>query len=480
MADLNLLAARNQMAISLGFHIILASLGIGFPVITLIAHWRGLRTGDPHYLELARRWAKVMAVLFAVGAVSGTILSFEMGMLWPGLMGPYGDVIGLPFTLEGVSFFLEAIFIGIYLYGWKRLSARLHFLSLFPIVLAGIAGSFFILAVNAWMNSPAGFDIVDGQIVDVDPWAAMFNPAVGVQYLHMLLAAYMVSGFLVAGVYAVGWLKGRTDRHHRLGFMIAFTVAAVAAPIQIVVGDTAARRLIDAQPSKFAAMELVTEGGSNVPFTVGGFLQEDGDVVGAIEIPSLGSLLGTRDIEGVLPGLDDIPADETPPVNIVHVSFQVMVAIGTALLLLSAVYGWVWWRRRRLPESRWFWRAAAVAGVAAIVAMEAGWITTEVGRQPWIVWQLVRTEDAVTEADGLVWGLAAIVVVYVGLAATTFVALRRISASFREGRDVATPYGPPPSPPDGPPPSPPDGPPPNPPDGRRPGVPTDPPPSGDR
>ncbi|REK12520.1 MAG: cytochrome ubiquinol oxidase subunit I [Actinobacteria bacterium] len=430
------------MAISLGFHIILAALGIGFPLITLIAHWRGLRTGDNHYLELARRWAKTMAVLFAVGAVSGTILSFEMGMLWPGLMGPYGDVIGLPFTLEGVSFFLEAIFIGIYLYGWKRMSARLHFLSLFPIVLAGIAGSFFILTVNSWMNSPAGFEIVNGEVVNVDPWAAMFNDATAVQYTHMLLAAYMVSGFLVAGVYAWGWLKGRRDRHHKLGFIIAFSVAAVAAPIQILVGDTAARRLIDAQPAKFAAMELVTEGGSNAPFTIGGILV-DGEVVGAIEIPGLGSLLGTRSFDGELPGLDDIPPDEIPPVNIVHISFQVMVAIGTGLLLLSAWFAIRWWRKKSLPESRWFWRLAAVSGAAAVVAMEAGWITTEVGRQPWIVWQQVRTADAVTNADGLIWSLILITVVYVGLATASVLALKRISRGFASGQDVATPYGPP-------------------------------------
>lgn len=209
VSEANLMAARYQMAISLGFHIILAALGIGFPLITLIAHTRGLRRKDPNALLLAKRWSKVMAVLFAVGAVSGTILSFEMGMLWPGLMGPFGDVIGVPFTLEGVSFFLEAIFLAIYLYGWKHLSARVHYLTLFPIVLAGIFGSFFIVSVNGWMNSPAGFAITaDGTITNVDPWAAMFNPAALVQYVHMLLAAYMVSGFLVAGVYATGWLKG--------------------------------------------------------------------------------------------------------------------------------------------------------------------------------------------------------------------------------------------------------------------------------
>lgn len=430
------------MAISLGFHIILAALGIGFPVITLVAHWKGLRTGDATYLELARRWAKTMAVLFAVGAVSGTILSFEMGMLWPGLMGPFGDVIGLPFTLEAVSFFLEAIFIGIYLFGWKRLPARLHFLALFPIVVAGVAGSFFILTVNSWMNSPAGFEIVGGEVVNVDPWAAMFNPATGVQYTHMLLAAYMVSGFLVAGVYAWAWLKGRRDRHHRLGFIIAFSLAALAAPIQIVVGDIAARRLIEAQPAKFAAMELITEGGEAVPLTVGGVLV-DGEVVGAIEIPRLASLIGTRDPNGVLPGLDQIPEDEIPPVNIVHWSFQVMVGLGMALLFLSGWYGWQWWRKKDLPQSRWFWRLASAAGIAAVIAMEAGWITTEVGRQPWVVWQLVRTEDAVTNAGGIVWSLAAITLVYLGLGAATLITLRRMSRAFAGGGDVPTPYGPP-------------------------------------
>lgn len=446
-ADLNLLAARNQMALSLGFHIILASLGVGFPVITLIAHWRGLRSGDATYLELARRWAKTMAVLFAVGAVSGTILSFEMGMLWPGLMGPFGDVIGLPFTLEGISFFLEAIFIGIYLYGWKRLPARLHFLSLFPIVAAGIAGSFFILSVNAWMNAPAGFEMSGGQAINVDPLAAMFNDATAVQYLHMLLAAYMVAGFLVASVYAWGWLRGRRDRHHRIGFIIPFLVAAIASPIQILVGDTAARRLIDAQPAKFAAIELVTETGPNQPFTLGGLLIDD-EVVGAIEIPGLGSLLGTRSLDGVLPGLDQVPDDERPPVNIVRISFQVMVAMGVALLALSGWFAWVWWRRRRLPESVWFWRGAAAAGLAAVVAMETGWITTEVGRQPWIVWQTVRTADAVTGADGIIWSLASIALVYIGLSAAAVFTLRRMSAGFRRGDEVTTPYGPPPTEPD--------------------------------
>ncbi len=442
LADTNLAAARYQMAISLGFHIIFAAVGIGFPVITLIAHRRGIKHRDAAALQLAKRWAKVMAVLFAVGAVSGTILSFEMGMLWPGLMGPYGDVIGLPFALEGVSFFLEAIFIGIYLYGWNRLPARIHYLTLFPIVAAGIAGSFFILSVNAWMNSPAGFDIAaDGSIINVNPLAAMFNSAVGVQYLHMLLAAYMISGFMVASVYAVGWLRGRRDRMHRLGFMIPFIVASLAAPVQVLVGDVATRRLIDAQPAKFAALELLPETERGAPLTIGGVLI-DGEVRWSIEIPKLASFLGTRDFNGEVPGLDVVPEADRPPANVVHLAFQVMVAIGTGLLGLAVWFGVVLWRRRRLPRSKWFWRAAAGAGVAAIIATEAGWITTEVGRQPWVVYNLVRTTDAVTAAEGIAVSATVISLIYVALGAITIAVLRRMAKRFAAGDDVPAPYGP--------------------------------------
>jgi cytochrome d ubiquinol oxidase subunit I len=445
IADANLAAARSQMAISLGFHIIFAAMGIGFPVMTLIAHRRGLRKRDPAALQLAKRWSKAMAVLFAVGAVSGTILSFEMGMLWPGLMGPYGDVIGLPFALEGVSFFLEAIFIAIYLYGWNRLPARIHFMTLFPIVAAGIAGSFFVLSANAWMNSPAGFRIAaDGTITDVNPLAAMFNPAVGIQYLHMLLAAYMVAGFTVAGVYAVGWLRGRRDRLHRLGFVIPFVVAAIAAPLQIVVGDAATRRLIDAQPAKFAAIELLPQTQSRAPLSLGGLLV-DGEVKGAIEIPGLASWLGTHDINGVVPGLDSVAPEDQPHANIVHTAFQLMVAIGTGLLVLALWFALAWWRRRDLPGSRWFWRLAALAGVGAMIAVEAGWVTTEVGRQPWIVYGIVRTTDAVTKADGIAVSATAIALVYLALGTITIAVLRRMARRFATGDDAPAPYGPDPA-----------------------------------
>jgi cytochrome d ubiquinol oxidase subunit I len=446
--ELDLVAARSQMAVSLGFHIVFAALGIGLPLLTLLAHRRGLRRNDPDALDLAKRWSKAMAVLFAVGAVSGTILSFEMGMLWPGLMGPFGDVIGLPFTLEGVSFFTEAIFIAIYLYGWKRMPAKWHYRTLYPIVAAGIAGAFFIVSVNAWMNSPSGFSIAaDGTITEVSPLAAMFNGAAATQYVHMLLAAYMVTGFLVAGVYAWGRLRGRWGAMHRLGFMIAFGVAAVAAPIQILVGDIATRRLVDAQPAKFAAIELLPETQTNAPLTLGGILV-DGEVVGAIEIPGLASFLGTYDFGAEVPGLDAVPPDERPTdriVSMVHLSFQAMVGIGVGLLGLAGWYAYERWRRKRLPSSKWFWRFTAVSGVLAVVAMETGWMTTELGRQPWIVQGVLRVSDAVTDAGGLVWSLIAITVVYLILGYITVRVLRSMAGRLEAGDEAPAPYGPTPA-----------------------------------
>jgi len=440
--DANLSAARYQMAISLGFHIILAAFGVAFPFLAFLAHRRGYARNDPAALRLAKRWSKAMAVLFAVGAVSGTILSFEMGMLWPGLMGPYGDVIGLPFALEGVAFFVEAIFIAIYLYGWKRLPAKLHMLTLVPIAVSGLAGSFFIIAVNAWMNGPAGFAIAgDGSIIEVNPWAAMFNSGVVVQWLHMMLAAYMMTGFLVASVYAVRWLRGDRSRMTRLGFMIPFTVAAIASPIQVLVGDVAARRLIERQPAKFAAMELLPETRSNAPLTLGG-VYVDGEVRGAIEIPGLASLLGTRDVNGTVPGLDSVPESDLPPINVVHLAFQVMVAIGTGLVALAGWFGWSWLRRRGPPEAKLFWLAAAAAGVLAMLALESGWIVTEVGRQPWIVWEMVRTADAVSASTGIVASAITISVIYLILGITTLGVLRTIARRMEAGEDVETPYGP--------------------------------------
>jgi cytochrome d ubiquinol oxidase subunit I len=406
-----------QMALSLGWHIVIACFGVGFPLLVLIAEWRAYRTGDPVYDRLARRWAKSLAVLFAVGAVSGTILSFELGILWPGLMGRFGEVIGLPFAIEGIAFFLEAIFIGIYLYGWDRLSTRAHLLSGVPIAVSGVASAWFVVTANAWMNQPRGFKLAGGQVYDPDPIRAMFNPATPVETTHMILAAYLVAGFGLASVYAFAWLRGRHDRYTRLGFLIPFTFAAVFALPQVVVGDWAARFLAEKQPVKLAAIEGLERTQHGAPLHVGG----------VVRIPKGLSLLARHDPDAEVVGLDSVPPEDRPPTGPVRVAFQLMVAIGTGLVVLAGWYAVAWWRRRDLPKSRWFLRAAFVAGPAAALALESGWVVTEVGRQPWIVYGIVRTADAVTARGGLQYGYYALLVVYTALTYATVYVLRRIA-----------------------------------------------------
>jgi cytochrome d ubiquinol oxidase subunit I len=425
----NLQPARMQMALSLGWHIIFSCFGIAFPLLTVFAEWRGHRRKDGDLLQLAHTWAKAMGVLFAAGAVSGTLLSFEMGILWPGLMDRFGEVYGFPFVLEGYAFFIEAIFVGVYLFGWNRLSPRAHMLSALPMVVSGMAGALFVVAANAWMNNPTGFRLdEDGRVIDAQPWAAMFGPSTWPQVVHMLLGAYMVTGFTIASVYAVGMLRGRGERRHRLGLLLPLAVAAVITPVQIGVGDWIARTVATNQPAKLAAMEALYETKAGAPLSVGGLYYDD-RLHYALEIPNGLSLLIHHDPHGVVQGLEAFPADELPPVNVVHLAFDVMVGLGSALLLLALVFGWTWWRRRRIPGTPWFLRAVAVSGVAAVVALEAGWVTTEVGRQPWIVYGILRTEDAVSPAPGLYLGFYAVVVIYLLLTALTVFVLRRLAGS---------------------------------------------------
>jgi cytochrome d ubiquinol oxidase subunit I len=444
-AEGNLLAARWLMAVSLGFHIVLASLGVALPVLIYAAHRRGLRRGDADALELARRWGKAAAVLFAIGAVSGTVLSFELGLCWPGLMGTFGSVIGLPFALEGVFFFIEAIFLGIYLYGWKGLPARLHLATLIPIAAAGVLGTFCVLAVNGWMNEPAGFDRAryasSGEVAGVEPWRALFNPGVAHQFLHMLPATCVVTGFLVASVYAAGWLRGRRDRLHRLGAGLGFALGALALPLQVLSGDQAARHVARAQPLKFAAIELLPETTRGAPLTLGGVLI-DGRRVGALEIPRATSLLQHFDAGSEIAGLDAAPPHLRPPTSVVHLAFQTMVAAGLLLSALALVTVLVRWRRGAWPEGRWWWRALVAAGPLAVLALEAGWVTTEVGRQPWIARDVMLVSAAVTPRAGLEGVLLGLIAVYLGLALAAWLVLRQMSRRWRRGEDPPAPYGP--------------------------------------
>jgi cytochrome bd ubiquinol oxidase subunit I len=431
LAAPDLYHARMQMALSLGWHIIVACFGVGFPAMVLFAEWRSIRRGDADLMTLARTWAKAMGVLFAVGAVSGTILSFEMGMLWPGLMERFGEVYGFPFTLEGFAFFIEAIFVGIYLYGWDRLSPRTHLLCGLPMIVAGAAGAFFVVAANAWMNTPRGFELVDGRAVNVDPIAGMFNPSTASQTVHMLLAAVMVSAFGTASVYAVGMLRGRRDRYHRLGLLIPLTVGAIATPIQIGVGDWIANVVAEHQPVKLAAMEGLGRTSEGVPLAIGGIYIDD-ELRYAIKVPYGLSLLVHHNPNAEVIGLDSVPPDQRPPVNVVHLSYNAMVGIGFGLLGLAAWFAWFWWRRRDIPASPWFLRAVAVSGVAAVVALETGWIATEVGRQPWIVYEIQRTDEAVSTAPGLRYGFYAVLVVYVALTVGAVYVLRRLAGHHEE------------------------------------------------
>jgi cytochrome d ubiquinol oxidase subunit I len=443
-----LLPAREQMAFTLGFHIILVPFGVAFTFLMLITNARGIRRNDETALLLARRWSQVAAVLFAVGAVSGTVLSFELGLLWPRLMGNYGAAFGIPFAIEGLFFFLEAVFVAIYVYGWRRMRPWPHFWTGVPVVLSGIGGTLSVVAANAWMNQPGGFTMRDGKIVEVRPLEVILNDAFWYEAIHMLLAAYMVAGFVIAGVYAAGMLRGRRDRYHRLGLLIPLTVAALATPVQVFVGDIAAREVFRNEPAKFAAIEAVPTTSTRVPEVLGGYYA-NGETHGGIKIPSGGSLLSGYSPSTRIQGLDAIPAELRPSdrqVTIVHLSFDVMVGIGTALLALSAWYALAWWRRRDLPRSRWFLRATTVSGLLAVLALEAGWVVTEVGRQPWTVRGHLLTRDAVTTSGNLWLFFAATVALYAAVGATTVYVLRLLRRRWRDqggATETDVPYGPP-------------------------------------
>jgi cytochrome bd ubiquinol oxidase subunit I len=423
------LPARLQMAFTLMTHIILVPLGVSLPFITLLMNWRGLRKKDEVALKLARRWSVVMAIQFAVGVVSGTILSFEFGLLWPGLMGRWGGVFGSGFGVEAWAFFLEAILISIYLYGWRRLKPWTHFFVGLPLPAVALLGAFGILAANAWMNSPRGFTLdANGNPNAIDIRRVLFTPLLGPQYWHFILAAYMAAGFGVASIYAVGWLRGRRDRYHKLGITVPFTVAAIATPIQLIVGDIIARAVFREQPVKFAAMELVWRTDTRVPEYIFGRLNADGTVSGGLPIPWLDSMLAGFSPDTRVQGLTSVPVSNRPTpelATLVHTSFDLMVILGTLLLGLSAWYALAWLKHRDLPRSRWFFRCTALSGLAAILAIEFGWITTEVGRQPWVVYGFMRVSEAVTRSVGpaTIWTTFTVIVVLYVLIASAFIQL---------------------------------------------------------
>jgi cytochrome d ubiquinol oxidase subunit I len=418
-----------MQALSFAVHIILVCFGISFPLMVLVVEFLYLRTGDELYRTLAKRWTKVMVALFAVGVITGTILSFELGLLWPGFTAEFGSVFGLGFAIEGFSFFLEAIFIGIYVYGWDRLSPRLHFASGIPVAIAGVLGSLMVISVNAWMQHPGGFQLRGGRAVDVHPFTALFdNSFLWHELVHMYLAGYIVAGFLVAAVYAFGRLRGRWGRYERTALAIPLTIAALASPVQVLVGDWAARTIARLQPIKLAAIEGLTKTTRGASEHILGWYT-GGQVKYGIGIPHLLSLLAFHSWNARVLGLDTVPANQRPPVNIVRFSFQTMVGIGMLMAALCVWFLVVRVRRNRLPRSVWFYRAVVIAGPASVVALWGGWVTTEVGRQPWVVYRVMRTAQAVTGAGGLPVGYGTLALVYLGVALAVLWMLRRLAGA---------------------------------------------------
>lgn len=432
----DLLAARSQMAMSLAFHIIFAAIGIAMPLLMTIAEWKWLRTKDDIYLTLAQRWAKGTAILFAVGAVSGTVLSFELGLLWPTFMGFAGSIIGMPFSLEGFAFFTEAIFLGIYLYGWKRVPPRAHLFAGIMVALSGVLSGIFVVIANAWMNTPTGFRVVDGKPVDVDPIAAMMNPAAFAQTLHMTLAAYAATGFVVAGIHAFMLRRDPDNRFHRAALAIALLVGGVSAILQPLSGDLIAKAVAQNQPVKLAAFEGQFQTEQGAPLRIGGLPDEEGRVTRyAIEVPYALSILAYGDPGAVVKGLNDFPADTHPPVAIVHLSFQIMAACGVAMMFVAAWATWRYLRRRKQNwlNSKWFLRALVAASPLGFIAIETGWTVTEVGRQPWIIYGVMRTSEAVTPMPRLIVPFLTFTLLYIFLAViTVFLLLRQVAASPRD------------------------------------------------
>lgn len=429
----NLLFARSQMGMSLAFHILFACAGVAMPLLMVIAEALWLKTGKGEYHDLTRAWAKGTAVLFAVGAVSGTVLSFELGLLFPKFMEHAGPIIGMPFSLEGFAFFAEAIFLGVYLYGWDRIRPSLHLASGVLVAISGAASAFFVIIANAWMNVPRGFRYENGQFLDIDPIGAMFTPFAPHLILHMVVAAYMGTAFAVAGIHAAILLRSPRSRFHRKALGIALAVGVPMALVQPLVGDFSAKQVAEYQPAKLAAMEGQYRTEAGAPLRIGGFPDDEAmETRFALEIPGALSFLAFGDFDATVKGLEEFPREDWPPV-FTHYAFQAMVALGTALVALSLWALFLWYRKRPLAHSRAFLKAAVIASPFGFLAVEFGWFVTELGRQPWVIYGVLRTADTVTPMPGLWVPFTVFTLVYLGLAAAVIVILYR---QIRRSPDV--------------------------------------------
>ena len=420
------LAARLQMTVSLGFHIIYAAIGMTMPFFMFVAEYKWVKTGKEVYLQLAKSWSKGVAIFFAIGAVSGTVLSFELGLLWPEFMKHAGPVIGMPFSWEGAAFFVEAIALGLFLYGWTKLNKWVHLFSGLLVGLAGVTSGFIVISANGWMNSPSGFDWINGHAINVDPVAAMFNAAWLPQSVHMTLAAFASTGFAVAGVHAIYLLKRKKDEFHRKAVRIALTFGAVAALLQPLSGDFSAKDIARRQPEKLAAMESLFKTQEHAPLVIGGIPNlKDKKVKMGIEVPGLLSFLAFNKFDAEVKGLDAFPDNDQPPVLPTHMAFQFMVLFGFVMAGTGLLYLWFSWRKRQVLEKRWWLRLLAFLNPIGFLAIETGWTVTEVGRQPWIIYHVMRTEAALTPMPGIIYPLILITLIYIVLSFFSFFLMKR-------------------------------------------------------
>ncbi len=424
----NLDAARLQMAFTLIFHIVFACIGMVMPFFMVVAHKKWLNTKNPIYLTLTKSWQKGVAIFFVTGAVSGTALSFELGLLWPEFMKHAGPIIGMPFSLEGAAFFVEAIALGFYLYGWNRLPKKFHWFTGIIVGIAGVASGILVVSANGWMNAPSGFDYVNGEFLNIDPIKALFNPGWFTQALHMTLAAFTATGFAVAGVHAFQVYKKKHKELHMKAFKIALTFGALAAILQPISGDISAKDIAKRQPVKLAAMEAHYHTQKGAPLYIGGIVDNENQTVSyKIEIPKALSFLAFGDFDAEVKGLNDFPEDVRPKnIALVHYAFQIMVGIGSLLLIVGLLFfisfkKQIWWQKK------WFWILFAVLAPTGFIALEAGWIVTEVGRQPWIIHNIMKTKDAVTPMPGMVYSFYMYIVLYTVLTvAVTWLMTRQI------------------------------------------------------
>jgi cytochrome d ubiquinol oxidase subunit I len=419
------LAARAQMALSLGFHIIYACIGMVMPFFMATSHLKWIRTGNKHYLYLTKAWMYGVAIFFAIGAVSGTVLSFELGLLWPEFMKHAGPIFGMPFSLEGTAFFIEAIALGFYLYGWGRFNQWFHWWTGVLVGITGVASGILVVAANAWMNSPEGFEFLAGEYVNIDPIAAMFNDAWFSQALHMTLAAFAATGFGVAGIHAFMLLRKQSMEFHAKAFTIAAWFGIVAAFLQPISGDISAKDIAERQPAKLAAAEALFTTEKSAPLLIGGIPDEDLKSVSyAIRIPGMLSFLAHGDFDAEVIGLDQIPRENWPPVAITHFAFQIMVGIGGILVVLSLLF-LISRKKKNWQHRKWFLWLFALATPLGFIAIEAGWTVTEVGRQPWIIYGFMRTADAVTPMPGIQYSFYIFSLIYLSLTIFGFFLLWR-------------------------------------------------------